>query len=114
LGREADRETREFIVDVQVLKLPENWAVGQRAEVYIETDRKSSAVLLPAKFLVRRDDQAGVYLNQSGRSEWRPVRAGLRSMEAVEVIEGLEPGETVVVPSDPTNSLREGQRIVIS
>lgn len=33
LGRETDRETREFVVDVRVEKLPANWAVGQRAEV---------------------------------------------------------------------------------
>ena len=38
LGREADRETREFIVDVRVEKLPANWAVGQRAEVFIQTE----------------------------------------------------------------------------
>ena len=33
-----DRETREFIVDVRVEQLPVNWAVGQRAEVYIQID----------------------------------------------------------------------------
>lgn len=37
LGREADRETREFLVDVRVEQLPANWAVGQRAEVFIQT-----------------------------------------------------------------------------
>jgi HlyD family secretion protein len=37
LGREADRETREFLVDVRVEQLPANWAVGQRAEVSIQT-----------------------------------------------------------------------------
>lgn len=37
LGREMDRETREFLVDVRVEQLPANWAVGQRAEVYIKT-----------------------------------------------------------------------------
>ena len=26
LGKETDRETREFIVDVRVLELPQNWA----------------------------------------------------------------------------------------
>jgi len=31
LGSEVDRETREFLVDVGVDTLPENWAVGQRA-----------------------------------------------------------------------------------
>lgn len=38
LGREMDRETREFLVDVRVDQLPVNWAVGQRAEVYIQID----------------------------------------------------------------------------
>ena len=37
LGREADRETREFLVDVRVTQLPSNWAIGQRAEVSIQT-----------------------------------------------------------------------------
>jgi len=37
LGREADRETREFIVEVRVEQLPANWAIGQRAEVAIQT-----------------------------------------------------------------------------
>src|ERR1035437_7043733 len=30
LGREADRETREFVVDVRVKELPENWIIGQQ------------------------------------------------------------------------------------
>ncbi len=34
LGREADRETREFVVDVRVITLPENWAVGQRRSLH--------------------------------------------------------------------------------
>ncbi len=66
LGREADRETREFIVDVRVKKLPENWTIGQRAEVFIETGRKSNVVLIPpqvsAVLVTLRDgaDQARV------------------------------------------------------
>jgi HlyD family secretion protein len=111
LGREADRETREFLVDVWVLELPFNWTIGQRAEVYIETDRKRSVVLLPAKYVMRRDDQSGVFTDQGGRAKWRPLTLGLRSTDVVEVTEGLQPGETVVIPSDPRKSLRDGQRI---
>ncbi len=36
LGRETDRETREFLVNVRVTELPKNWAIGQRAEVYLQ------------------------------------------------------------------------------
>lgn len=112
LGREVDRETREFIVDVRVLELPQNWAIGQRAETYIETARTASAVLLPAQYLVRRDDRPGVFVDRNGVAEWRVLTLGLRGTGMVEVVEGLQPGEVIVVPSDPRNSLRGGQRIV--
>ncbi|MCB1208410.1 MAG: HlyD family efflux transporter periplasmic adaptor subunit [Verrucomicrobiales bacterium] len=36
IGRETDRETREFLVDVRVNELPKNWTIGQRAEVFIQ------------------------------------------------------------------------------
>jgi len=52
LGREMDRETREFLVDVRATELPKNWTVGQRAEVFIETARQADAVLIPPAFLV--------------------------------------------------------------
>jgi HlyD family secretion protein len=112
LGREADRETREFIVDVRVLELPKNWAVGQRAEVYIETAQKDDAILLPTKNVIRHDGGVGVYVDTNGRAVWRQVELGLRSGEHVEVIKGLETGETVVIPSDPRNSLSDGRRIM--
>jgi len=111
LGRQADRETREFIVDVRVLELPTNWAIGQRAEVYIQTQRKPSAVLLDARYVVRRGDQSGVFVEQGGRARWRSVSLGLRSPDQVEAAHGLEPGETVVRPLDPKNSLADGQWI---
>ncbi|MHB1036065.1 MAG: efflux RND transporter periplasmic adaptor subunit [Pirellulales bacterium] len=112
LGREADRETREFVVDVRVLSLPKNWAVGQRAEVYIETDRKNSATLVPADFLQWRNDKPGVFCQVDDRAEWRDVKLGLRGRDILEVTEGLQPGEVVVMPTQGKNVSLEGRRIV--
>jgi len=53
LGLETDRETREFLVDVRVDRLPSNWALGQRAEVYIETASREQVVTVPLKLLVK-------------------------------------------------------------
>ncbi len=111
LGREADRETREFVVDVHVLELPTNWAVGQRAEVYIETDRKGSALLVPARFVVWRAETPGVFVEDDGRATWRPIRTGLRDAELVEVVEGLKEGEAVLSPAAPKELLEDGRRI---
>ncbi len=111
LGREADRETREFIVDVRVLELPENWAVGQRAEVFIETARKKDVVILPATFLLLRDATVGVHIEQHGRAEWRSIKIGLRSRDSVEVIEGLRAGDSVLMPANPKAILRDGRKV---
>ncbi len=111
LGREVDRETREFVVDVRVLELPTNWAVGQRADVYIETERKPDVTFLPPAFVVWRDNEPGVFVNADGSAEWRLLALGLRRHDMVEVVRGVEPGELVIMPFDGQTSLRPGRRI---
>lgn len=99
LGREADRETREFVVDVGVTELPNNWAVGQRADVFIEVDRKKEVPLVPASYVIWREGTAGVYCLVDGRAQWRPVKLGLRNPVNAEVVEGVSAGDIVVVPT---------------
>lgn len=111
LGREVDRETREFLVDVRVGKLPPNWAVGQRAEVYLETGRKPDALAVPASFLQWRDGRSGAYVRTGGRVHWRPLEAGLRGRGVVEITAGLSAGEEVVRPAVPRQALDTGRRV---
>jgi HlyD family secretion protein len=113
LGRQADRETREFTVDVRVLELPKNWAVGQRAEVYIQTARKTGVTVLPARYVLWRDGRPGVYIRQGQHAAWRDLTLGLSGRESVEVAAGLEPGDGVVVPADSKNTAIEGRRISV-
>jgi len=111
IGRQADRETREFPVDVRVLELPKNWAVGQRAEVYIETARKAGITVLPAKFVLWREEKPGVFVRQGSHAAWRGLTIGLDGREVVEVKSGLEPGDDVLVPTDGKNTAIDGRRI---
>lgn len=113
LGREADRETREFLVDVRVDALPENWAVGQRAEVYIETARVTDALAVPARAVIWWNGRAGAFVDQSGCAAWRELRLGLHGAEVVEVQEGLAAGERIVLPRDAAAKLRDGQRVKV-
>jgi HlyD family secretion protein len=110
LGRETDRETREFIVDVSVKELPSNWTIGQRAEVFIETARKSSVLLLPKVFVVWRSGKPGVFVAAGGKARWREIKLGLEGGDKVEVLEGVKEGEHVVKPSQ-RGALVDGQRI---
>jgi HlyD family secretion protein len=111
LGRQADRETREFTVDVRVLELPKNWAVGQRAEVYIQTAHKTDVTILPAQNIFWRNGKPGVFVRQGQYAAWRDVTIGIKGREVVEVAAGLKPGDSVVVPVDGKNTSIEGRRI---
>jgi HlyD family secretion protein len=112
LGREADRETREFVVDVRVKELPENWTIGQRAEVFIETGRKANVVLMPPQFIRWRENKPGAFVNDHGKARWRGVTLGLRGLQSVEVTQGLSGGELIVRPVEGQKQpLTDGQRI---
>lgn len=112
VGREVDRESREFLVDVQISDPPAQWAIGQRAEVYIRTAAAEGVVSLPWRLLRTRDGVEGIWLDDHGRAAWRPLSLGLRGLEAVAVTAGLAAGDVVVIPvGGPVAMLREGQRI---
>jgi len=114
LGRETDRETREFLVDVRVRALPPNWTVGQRAEVYIETGRSEAALAVPQKFIQWRAGQPGVFVNEGGVARWRGVTLGLQGREKAEITKGVKAGEQVVRPGAPKQAaLADGQRIKV-
>jgi HlyD family secretion protein len=112
LGRETDRETREFLVDVRLKELPKNWTMGQRAEVFIETGRQPAAVVIPKRFLHWGEGKPGVFVNSGGTARWRNVTLGLRGRDMVEIAGGLAAGEQVVATSEARQSpLTEGLRI---
>lgn len=113
LGREADRETREFIVDIRVLELPKNWAVGQRAEAYVAVADPQQVLLVPKSFLFRRDGQDGVFIQLNNTATWRAVTLGIDGADAIEVTDGVEVGDVIVKPASPGGSLTDGRRVAV-
>jgi HlyD family secretion protein len=96
----ADRETREFLVDVLVKELPKTWAVGQRAEVYIQTARKENALLVPSKAVVWQKGKPGLFTSNDGYAKWVNIEIGLQGKDSVEILSGLEAGDIVIWQND--------------
>ncbi len=113
LGKQSDRETREFTVDVRALKLPETWAIGQRAEVFIETARVDDCLWMPSSFLIKQGVEMGVYINDSGNAGWRSLTLGIVGRDTTEVRSGLELGQQIIKPLQPTVKLTEGRKVLI-
>lgn len=112
LGRETDRETREFLVDVRLQELPPNWTLGQRAEVFIATGRKNAILSVPSGYLEWRSGKPGVFVEQDGKAAWRTVVLGLSAPSRVEVAKGVSAGDRVVMVADrKRHNIKDGQRV---
>jgi RND family efflux transporter MFP subunit len=96
MGQQVDRDTREFVVDVRLKELPQRWAVGQRAEVYIAKGHKENVLTVPFRMIAWKEGKPGVYLNKDGRARWQPIKLGLKGLGAAEVTEGLLEGDALV------------------
>jgi len=64
---------------------------------------------VPTSALFRRGDGWAVFAARSGRASVRPVKVGHRGPLHTEVLEGVAPGDLVVVHPPPT--LRDGARV---
>jgi len=76
--------------------------------VEVETARSEQALVVPTDAL-RGDESTdtSVWLARDGRVEARKVRLGLRTLDAVEILDGLSAGEVVLLGPAP----QPGQRV---
>ena len=72
--------------------------------VEVETAKRERALVLPMKAVRSQTNNstASVLLAIDGRAQEKPVRLGLRTLEAAEVLEGLAPGDIVLLGDQPT------------
>jgi HlyD family secretion protein len=113
IAKEVDKETREFIVDVAVENLPLNWAVGQRAEVFIQTDKKSDTLAVPEEYIKWKKNTPGIFVLKDGKAKWVKISKGLQGNGMVEITDGLFSGDIVLKSSDMDHRIYDGCRVYI-
>ena len=78
--------------------------------VSVETGRTPQALVVPLQALQGAKDgspQAHVSVWEGGKAASRPVQVGLRTLEAAEIVQGLEAGDWVLLaPAQPGQRVR--------
>jgi HlyD family secretion protein len=114
LNKEADTVTRELEVDVKFDQLPQPLAIGEEAEVDIDTGRQQ-ALAVPLSAVITRDDKKGVLVADKGRLRFQEVALGLQDGARAAVTKGLQAGDLVAVkPAGLTHGARISPKIQTS
>ena len=102
----ADPETQRHLVDLVVTDIePEKLIPGITGEVSIEASRHPAKSVIPRRALLNEN----VYVVKNGRVELRQVKKGFVWLTGVEILEGLEPGEQVIV--EDLDSFHDGDSV---
>jgi len=82
---------------------------GTNVNATIQSESVANGVRIPKEGVVREGGQTGVWVLESGKVKWRPVKLGIANITTVQILDGLKAGEEVALPSDQT--LHEGEAI---
>ncbi len=82
---------------------------GYRVEARVVVWEADAVTRVPAGALFRQGGDWAAFVVEDGRARRRRVKAGRAGAQEVQVLEGLQPGETVIL--HPGNRIRDGQRV---
>ncbi|MBI2002262.1 MAG: biotin/lipoyl-binding protein [candidate division NC10 bacterium] len=113
---DVEVDVSQMQVKVRILDPDEAIRPEMNAKVtFLEPPRATPAgppkVLVPKEAILTREGQSLVYLANGSKAAGRPVKIGAEVDGKVEVLEGLQGGETVIVRG--VEALRDGQRLRI-
>lgn len=109
---QGDSVTEERIAQISFDQPSPGLSVGELAEVTLRLPATPRALVLPNAAIRRHQGQAGVWLLEDQQLRYAPLRLGETSLDGqVRVLDGLQPGATVVVYSE--KEIGAGSRIKV-
>ncbi|GIK22456.1 MAG: RND transporter [Ignavibacteriota bacterium] len=92
-----DPEIKTCRVTVEITNSDINIKPGMFASVKIETDILKNRVIIPKEALLVRDKRDLVFVVQNNLAKWQYVNIGQQNDEYIEILNGVSPGDSVIV-----------------
>lgn len=108
----ANPASRQFRIQVLLSETDDNLKSGMYAKVVLEKGARE-VVAIDEEWLVKRGQLTGVYtLNSNQEAMLRWVRTGKKIDGKIEILSGLNNGETIIAAAD--GILRDGQKVKVN
>jgi RND family efflux transporter MFP subunit len=105
----ADPVSKTFKVEIEIENPGLKIKSGIFADVSIEISRKDNCLIIPARALVQDGGRRYVVVYRDGKALFKTVAVGEQNRQVAEILEGLAPGERVIVQGN--YDLKEGARV---
>ena len=105
----VDAATATFKVTLEVNDPKGDLKPGMFSRVGIVFERRAEALTIPRLALLDTDGASNVFVVNKGKAEQRAIRTGLSSAGRIEVVEGLNGTEQVVIVGQ--NGLKDGNPV---
>jgi len=109
ISTSADAESRTVSLEILAANPGHKLLPGLFVEAIVEFERHEQVVAVPRDALVYRQAGLGVFTVKDSTALYVPVTTGIESGALVEVINGLQAGETIVTLGQ--NNLQSGTRV---
>ncbi|MEJ5352695.1 MAG: efflux RND transporter periplasmic adaptor subunit [Melioribacteraceae bacterium] len=93
----VDKETKTCKVTVLLQNVSNKIKPGMFANVLLEVDNLKDRILIPKEALLVRDKRTLVFAVENNLAKWKYVKIGKENDQYIEIIDGLKPGEEVIV-----------------
>ena len=105
-------EEQRVNVVIDLVAPRETWSAlgdGYRVKAQIVTHRTTASLQVPSSAVFRHDSGWAVFRVTGGRARLTPVELGLRTPLRVEIVQGVNDGERVVL--HPSDRVRDGVEV---
>jgi HlyD family secretion protein len=110
---ESDRVNEERRVYIQCTECPEQFHLGEQAEIFIQTAMLEQALLIPETAIAHFNGTSGsVWVVEERQLQYQSVTLGHKTLDGrVEIIDGLKSDMQVV--TDAPKGIREGRKVSV-
>jgi len=104
-----DEATKTMLTEIELPNPTGDLRPGMYASVQLEVEHKSEALLLPAAAVLTEKAGTFLFLVADGKAKKTPVHIGFRDSANVEITDGVEPGQPVILARNQV--LNDGQAV---
>jgi membrane fusion protein, multidrug efflux system len=104
-----DENTRSLKVRAVVTSPSENLIPGAFANVLLSFGENKNAIMIPTEAIIPQEKEKSVIIAKKGKAHFVYVKTGVRQASKVEIIEGIQQGDTVI--TNGIQFLKEGSKL---